>query len=241
MAATDETFEGMAQMIALEFSRPDSESLVAAKIAVARALQNIRFDRFDFTESTFSLTIVPNQDEYDVATATPTPAGKLPADLLYIDNVQLIVNSLPRRPTLQRYSMGEYRHLQGTFTVKTGRPLGWVFRASDANHLGAFLLWPIPTNPDVVRIDYGSDATRTVAGDEITPGSTSETNIWFKRRGGEGYLRPLAAADFALTFLNDAQTATQYAGLAMKWKMDRQRHFAEQALSSGTVTPYGPF
>lgn len=229
MPADAETFNGMVAAIKREVPRSDSESEEQIRHCIARQLQTLRFERFPFTSASAELDLVVDQEAY-VRSIVAASRTSLPADALAVDSVHLATG---RKGFLRRVTNGEYRRLQGA-TFVLGSPSCWTWFSAAEPYLA---VWPIPSSADTLLLDYHQDSTYSDGGVEITPDSTSDTNIWFKRRGGEALLRCLAVADLAMTYLGDEALASRYATMAGQRKAEFQREYVMAQLQGGTPVP----
>lgn len=230
MPADAETFNGMVTAIKREVPRSDSQSEEQIRHCIARQLQTLRFERFPFTSANYQLNLVVDNSDYLRAGSSIFSSTLLPPDLLAIDMVHLASG---RKGYLRRVTNGEYRRLQGA-TFVLGSPSCWTWFSAAIPFMA---VWPIPSVADVLSIDYHQDSTISDGGVEITPDSTTDTNVWFTRRGGEALLRSLAVADLAMTYLGDETLASRYATMAGQRKAEFQREYNMAQLQGGSPVP----
>jgi hypothetical protein len=221
-----EDFDGMVSRISDELARRDADSLAAIRRSIATCLSDLRFEKFLFTEATYTLTLVVDQDSY----VRGPLATNLPADLQYVTDAQFRQGT--RRNGLSKVPIAELRRLQEA-TTNSGTPASWSW-------YGETLIFDKPPSvASQLLIDYHKDSTISTGGVVITSAATSETNDWFTQRGGETLLRSLAVIDFANTYLRDSAIAGAYIAIGSRRKQQFSEEYAQAAIEGAVPTSWG--
>jgi hypothetical protein len=221
-----EDFDGMVSRISDELARRDAESLVAIRRSIATCLSDLRFEKFLFTEGSYTLTLVAGQDNYTRGSG----ATYLPEDLQYVTDAQFRQGT--RRIGLNKVPIAELRRLQEA-TVSRGTPSSWSW-------YGDYMIFDKPPSAaDQILIDYHKDSTLSSGGVLITSDATTETNDWFTQRGGETLLRSLAVIDFANTYLRDSAVAGAYIAIGSRRRQQFSEEYAQAAIEGAVPTSWG--
>jgi len=172
------------------------------KEATVRWLMELSKERMTLLESTFTFTLIQNQQTYDGA------VSGFPADAIEFDNVWAkYVNDA----TGYKYEVKGPRPISeislshGPLVYGTNlgiRPYAYAF------HDGKMWFSPIPSSAVItVGGEYLRDGTKDAAsGNPITVDSTTHTNPWFQR--GETALLNAVLFDVYASILKDLQSAS---------------------------------
>jgi hypothetical protein len=225
MAASDQTFQGLADRIKADLDRLDSTTEAAIKRSIVRTLQRVRMDRFLFTEASDTFTLVADQQAYSKGSG----ATEVPADLLYIDVARLLRSNA--YDPLTKIGLNEFRDLDYG-TSDRGAPQYWMW------HNAQFHLYPTPSAADTIALDYHKDSSLDSTGGTLTVDSTTETNDWLQFSGGEGLLYSEVVIDLALGYLKDPAMAEMHAARADYHRKALQREYAQAVTSRLQVRPW---
>lgn len=141
------SFGTMRQRVIQEVHRASSQDQSAVDIAIITAMQWFKPYHFFFNESTHSITLTADQEQYPVETAT---TEGWPSDLVAPLNLY-VKSGGTRWLRLQQIDIDRQRWLQPTDAV-AGVPSYWAW------HAEKIYLTPVPTaSSDELRMDYIKD------------------------------------------------------------------------------------